>query len=191
MRKDTKNEIIDTGIRLFLEKGYDNVSISSICNECGVTKGSFYYHFPSKDSLLLAYFTHIQMNYAELISNLEKCSSWREKIWLLKSVYLERFMKLNKEILRNLIRIDMEQDAQIFSPEINEDGNEITDFRSLVLDYTVNAQEAGEIDSDVSPEELSRCFSSSFLGAASYWCSSDDCTDLDETVRLYFDLIYR
>ena len=51
-----KQRLMQTAIALWKEKGYDNVSIPVICEKCGVTKGSFYHHFESKDDLLLAYY---------------------------------------------------------------------------------------------------------------------------------------
>ena len=50
----TKKEIIYTSIELFKMEGYSNVSLRQICNSWGITKGTFYYHFNSKDDLLNA-----------------------------------------------------------------------------------------------------------------------------------------
>ncbi|WP_189032437.1 TetR/AcrR family transcriptional regulator [Paenibacillus albidus] len=39
--------------RLFVQKGYGAVSMNEVCTASGVSKGSLYHHFPSKDELLL------------------------------------------------------------------------------------------------------------------------------------------
>lgn len=44
----TKKELYTTALRLFREKGYENVSVSEIAREAGTAKGTFYIHFPSK-----------------------------------------------------------------------------------------------------------------------------------------------
>lgn len=45
-------EIIMTAYRLFITKGYDETSVDEIIAEMGIAKGTFYYHFKSKEELL-------------------------------------------------------------------------------------------------------------------------------------------
>ncbi|MBO8173419.1 MAG: TetR/AcrR family transcriptional regulator [Bacillaceae bacterium] len=47
-----KKEIMETSIRLFGEKGFTETSIQDIVDAIGVTKGTFYYYFNSKQELL-------------------------------------------------------------------------------------------------------------------------------------------
>jgi AcrR family transcriptional regulator len=47
-----KAEFIEAAIGLFLQKGFDKTSINDIIAKVGVTKGSFYYYFESKEALL-------------------------------------------------------------------------------------------------------------------------------------------
>jgi len=47
-----KGELLDTAMRLFASKGYDNTSISDVIAAVGVSKGAFYHHFTSKEELL-------------------------------------------------------------------------------------------------------------------------------------------
>ena len=46
--KDTKTAIIDTAMKLFLQNGYDKVSLNDIAKEIGIKKPSIYYYFPGK-----------------------------------------------------------------------------------------------------------------------------------------------
>lgn len=50
--EERKQEILEAAASLFLEKGYDQVSVSAIVKKVGVAQGTFYYHFPGKDALL-------------------------------------------------------------------------------------------------------------------------------------------
>ncbi|MEI5909569.1 TetR/AcrR family transcriptional regulator [Bacillus spongiae] len=45
--------IIETAMKLFANKGFSNTSIQEIAKESGISKGAFYLHFKSKDSLFL------------------------------------------------------------------------------------------------------------------------------------------
>lgn len=47
-------EILDRATSLFLQRGYDNVSLNDLIAEAGVSKGAFYHWFPSKDALITA-----------------------------------------------------------------------------------------------------------------------------------------
>ena len=49
---ENKNKIIEVALKLINEKGFDNVSISEITKEAGVSKGAFYIHFESKEDLI-------------------------------------------------------------------------------------------------------------------------------------------
>ena len=49
-----REEIISTGTKLIIEKGYLNTSIQDITSKMGIAKGSFYTYFKSKDEFILA-----------------------------------------------------------------------------------------------------------------------------------------
>ena len=56
MRRDsreTKRKILTVCVRLFLEQGYHNTSVSQIVEEAGVARGSCLNLFPTKDKILL------------------------------------------------------------------------------------------------------------------------------------------
>ncbi|WP_223831671.1 TetR/AcrR family transcriptional regulator [Bacillus swezeyi] len=52
--KDKKAEIIEAAKKLFAQKGYINVSMQAIAEECKMSKASIYKIFQSKEELLLA-----------------------------------------------------------------------------------------------------------------------------------------
>ena len=50
---ETKRKILSVCVRLFLEQGYKETSVSQIVEEAGVTRGSYQNLFHTKDSILL------------------------------------------------------------------------------------------------------------------------------------------
>ena len=50
---ETRKKILTTCVRLFLEQGYKNTSVSQIVDEAGVARGSYLNLFPTKDKILL------------------------------------------------------------------------------------------------------------------------------------------
>lgn len=53
--KETKARIFKAAKSILQKKGYEQLSIKNICEEAGVSNGSFYHHFKTKDDLLSYY----------------------------------------------------------------------------------------------------------------------------------------
>ena len=53
-QSDTRERILDAALDLFTEQGYDGTSLREIAEKLGVTKAALYYHFESKEDILLA-----------------------------------------------------------------------------------------------------------------------------------------
>lgn len=47
-----KEKILEVSQLLYLEKGYSNTSVDEIVSKSGVAKGTFFYHFPTKDDVM-------------------------------------------------------------------------------------------------------------------------------------------
>jgi AcrR family transcriptional regulator len=52
--KGTRERILDIALDLFIEKGFDKTSLREIAEKLGFSKAALYYHFASKDDILLA-----------------------------------------------------------------------------------------------------------------------------------------
>ena len=53
--QETKAKIFRAAKHILQKKGYEQLSIKNICEEAGVSNGSFYHHFKTKDDLLSYY----------------------------------------------------------------------------------------------------------------------------------------
>lgn len=53
-RHESKTRILDAALRVFREKGYNATRIEDVCEAAGLTKGSFFHHFSSKEELAIA-----------------------------------------------------------------------------------------------------------------------------------------
>ena len=53
--KETKAKIFRAAKHILQKHGYEALSIKNICEEAGVSNGSFYHHFKTKDDLLSYY----------------------------------------------------------------------------------------------------------------------------------------
>lgn len=56
--KDTKNHILQTAFRLYLQKSYKAVTLKDILAATGMSNGAFYHHFDNKEQLFKAVVDH-------------------------------------------------------------------------------------------------------------------------------------
>lgn len=52
--EETRRRILEAARETFASQGYQATSVAEICQRAGVTKGAFFYHFPTKHTLFLA-----------------------------------------------------------------------------------------------------------------------------------------
>jgi AcrR family transcriptional regulator len=65
-KKQTKEAIMKHAIKLFKQKGYENVTVEEITTACGIAKGTFFNYFPKKEHILL----HITDTYMDLLNDI-------------------------------------------------------------------------------------------------------------------------
>lgn len=65
---DTKNNIYNSALSLFKIHGFDKVTIEMIVKESGVSTGSFYTYFKSKEAIFIEFFSRIDSYYDESIA---------------------------------------------------------------------------------------------------------------------------
>lgn len=58
MERDTRLQLIESGVDAMLRKGYQGVGINEVLRTVGVPKGSFYYYFKSKEDFGVSVIQH-------------------------------------------------------------------------------------------------------------------------------------
>jgi AcrR family transcriptional regulator len=71
---DTRDRIRAVAVELFTERGYEKTSLREIADRVGITKASLYYHYPSKQALLLAIVEPFLADWAATMDAAERLS---------------------------------------------------------------------------------------------------------------------
>jgi len=155
----TKGNIILAAMRLFLLRGYRNVSLVDVAHEIGISKGGIYHYFESKEVLfhsVISYlFDHYEGKYTELFS---KEKSVREILEFMLSgeqeAYIEKLLNINHGDYRaNNASLALEIMHNF--PEIQEriDRGQL-DLRDKIQHKLQLAQQTGEIRQDLDAQIL-------------------------------------
>ncbi len=90
----------EAAITLFREHGVERVTIDDICARCGVTKGAFYHHFPSKDHIITYAVNHEMDRYIEERFHPQADRSVCEQLLTLQMLSFSYFRRLGKSMTR-------------------------------------------------------------------------------------------
>ncbi|MCH5675017.1 TetR/AcrR family transcriptional regulator [Streptomyces gilvus] len=66
-RGDTRQRIQDVALELFAEQGYEKTSLREIAERLDVTKAALYYHFKTKEEILVSIFEDLSQPIEDLI----------------------------------------------------------------------------------------------------------------------------
>jgi len=86
--EDERSQILDAALVVMRRTGYAEANLTEILAECGLSTGSFYRHFASKDDLLLHMFhqdaeraaERLSLRVAQSASSVEGVSEWIDEV---------------------------------------------------------------------------------------------------------------
>lgn len=87
---DTKSHIRSVAVELFGIHGYELTSLREIADRVGITKASLYYHYPSKQALLLSIVEPLLTDYRAMVASVERLPHTPTNVRMV----LERFLDM-------------------------------------------------------------------------------------------------
>lgn len=177
-----KDKLMNKAVSLWQEYGYENISINRICKECGVTKGSFYHHFSSKEELLDQYIEK-QINEVRFDKKLYDCDSFIEGIYNVLMAITEPMTKLKSSLMK------VQFYDKLYSPHSDIFKN--TEYYRICLDLCIKGQKAGQIRDTFSAEHLLETAIIFLNGNYRDWLLKDGDFDLFEEDRKALEIILK
>src|SRR5580692_10078138 len=106
----TRERILDISLELFTTQGYDKTSLREIAEQLGYSKAAIYYHFESKEAILMALHMRIHAIGLEALRNIDRATMTLD-VWseLLDRMIDEMLKHRTLFILHERNRTAMEQ----------------------------------------------------------------------------------
>jgi TetR/AcrR family transcriptional regulator, fatty acid metabolism regulator protein len=160
----TRKALLESALKLFKEKDFDDVTVEEITQGAGTSKGSFYTYFKSKDAVILEQYKEIDEFYKIVYENLPKNLPAPEQIRVLLSEGINLFLKFGYEFVTIVAKNQLATKAlpHIFS------GDRV--LNRLILKIVSEGQIRGEIREDLSEMEITDMILCYYRGLYIEWC---------------------
>lgn len=162
MGKLSKQIITKTAIDLFLEKGYNNVTIQDICTACKITKPTFYKYAGSKEELILDLYDLTIGNLTTDTYQFLDTNTHYEQLLLVFHTLIKDTKKFGSDLFSQMLTANLNENHHSFDMR-----DSLTKLCVMILK---KAQEKGEIKNMNSPEVLYRALAYLFTGCETMWC---------------------
>lgn len=186
---ETKKQLFECADKLFLQYDYRNVSVESITRMAGVTKGTFYVHFESKDALYVELFSsyaqRLDESYQAFLDALPRELSSSERILAFAGGIIDIMIsKVGYERIQTVYRLQL---ADTVSTEvINGYGRKLYLLFQNVLE---NGILQGEFKASLPAANLARQFVMAIRGLTYEWCIQHPNFDFKQETLLHFRLL--
>ena len=192
--KKNKYSLIETAIKLFKEKGYNNVTVDDIANECNLSKGAFYHYFKSKAEILGSYNSYTIEKNNIFTDILIKNNTAYEKLWnIIILIYGNSTDNLGPNLVKELVVYDIENSLEDPVTYINGDlsNSRYKNSFEIIHKLIEQGQAEGSIRNDFKPADLLNLFTGGVFSSATNWYSSKGNYNRHEELKTFFEIIFK
>jgi AcrR family transcriptional regulator len=100
----TRGQLVAIATRMFAERGYEDTSIEAVLREAGVSRGSLYHHFPSKEALFEAVAEEVETSVGA--QTIAAASASEGPVEALRAGFLAWIRLAGDPVVRRILLID-------------------------------------------------------------------------------------
>jgi AcrR family transcriptional regulator len=186
---ETKKIIYDSAVFLFNKYGFENVSVDSIVEKAGISKGGFYVHFDSKDAVLTEmindYVNKLDFSYTTFLESFPDSAKASDIILSLVEQIADTIGKVGYDLIKLAYRIHIDRN--------NRNDGLLSYDRDIYRIFTALIQRGimqGELIDDLSADMISDQFVIVLRGFIYEWCIRYPEFDLKSNLRRNFELLF-
>jgi AcrR family transcriptional regulator len=161
-RAETRRRLYESALAIFRRDGVAACRTEDIAKAAGVSRASFYFHFPTKEHVLLERMSETESEICEVIETLPDSSSINQILATLNAA-LARIWEHDPHLLPELAGAALRFTATAMSDQ------EATPLRALLAERFRIAVERGEIKARLPPQTLSDVYLGNTLGGLLAW----------------------
>ena len=174
--KETKDKIFNAAKNILQRGGYESLSIKNICEEAGVSNGSFYHHFKTKDDLLSYYIEEQPSISPELLELPQNTDEAKEAIVGIYLNYVKYCRELGVEFIANYYT----PKNQALNPDIRTE----RPYPILTVEnYLRKAIDAGILNPTLPLNNILTDIRMLVIGNVFEWCLHDGNNDFEGNIR--------
>ena len=175
---DAKQKLIDTTVELIKKYGADTITVRSVCEEAGLSIGTFYHHFQNKDDLLMYFVREASFDTFVLETPLEDVAG---RICELYMHLIDRYLTLGEEFMKSFYTTGNKALSAYMGQENGcfADGTVMARCERELID----AREQGFLKKDADPHQLSRDICTIVKGCVFEWALDDGRMDIAESLH--------
>ena len=160
-RKATRERIFETALREFREFGFAASQIERIARAAGVARGTFYFHFASKDDVLLELARRINDRVVQRVSIFgESEPPIAELLMRVNDAIMEEHSRVGEAgLLAEMLSLYVRRPHDVGDPRRN-----LPTLADELARHVRAAVDRKELDASTSPEELSILLMASLFG---------------------------
>lgn len=180
-KERTRGEIYHAAMNLFLQRGFDAVTIDEICRAADVARATFFLHFATKETLLVEYGQRMNENLAAMLKEHRgnAASALRAAFKMLASAAAS-----HPDVVRLLVR-----EVLVRPPAMSSHDEHMGDLARLLAAVIRRGQASGEFRRKVDPTVAALAACASFFAFIYEWVRRGTRFDIEAGIADALDII--
>lgn len=168
----TYENIILTAEKILENSSFEELSVSQICENAGISKGGFYHHFPSKDHLLSLL---IGRQMGKVITERVKPCLNKKNIFELLKIYIDTMMEYLENNPKEMFArwyVALAEHTEMINGELAQESFQI------LYSIIEQGKQEGSIREDLDTDFCHAYVNGTLTGIILYGCTFRECLDM-------------